>query len=372
MSRLTCCALWSAGRSTAHRTCRRSWRHTDQSPCDPMRDTLTPFQIDAALRRLARPQLGLVTIAQAAKEGIGRSALARRREVGSLESVFAGVMRLASAPISPQQRVLAAALAVPGSTITATSAGIAHGMPIGPTSGDPIVAVGPSRSARTAGITIIRQHVALPSRPWHTARVATPEATLVLLPRFVDDGTVERCLDHCLVHRLTTVARVRSLIDELPFRTVVGRRLLLDLLDERRSGIGHRSGLEQRVGRWLTEAGLGGWHRNYEVPVAGDPVEVDFAWPDAKVALEISPFFTHGTRAAQDRDVERRRLLTGERWSTVEATDPDLESRHAFEAIVVTLRDLIRPTSGALRGAGRNATHLTSPPLPELETRKAS
>ncbi len=325
-----------------------------------MRDTLTPFQIDAALRRLARPQLGLVTVTQAAQEGIGRWALERRREVGSLETVFAGVMRHTSIACTPQQRVLAAALAVPGSTIAATSAGIAHGMPVGSPADEPIVAVGPSRSARTAGITTIRQQVALSSRPWHTARVATPGATLVLLPRFVDKGTVERCLDHCLVHRLTTVARVRSLIDELPARSVVGRRLLLDLLDQRSSGIGHRSRLEQRVGRWLTEAGLSGWHRNFEVPVAGDPVEVDFAWPDAKVALEISPFFTHGTRAAQDRDVERRRLLTAERWSTVEATDPDLENHQAFERCIATLRQLLGPTSGALRGAGRNATHPTS------------
>ncbi len=191
-----------------------------------MRDTRTPFQIDAALRRLARPQLGLVTVTQAAKEGIGRWALERRREAGSLETVFAGVMRLTSMAASPEQRILAAALALPGSTVAATSAALADGMPVGSASGDPIVAVGPSRSARTAGFTTVRQKVALPSRPWHTARVATPDATLLLLPRFVDDGMVERCLDHCLVRRLTTVARVRSLIDQLPPRTVVGRRLL--------------------------------------------------------------------------------------------------------------------------------------------------
>ncbi len=208
-----------------------------------MRDTLTPFQIDAVLRRLARPQLGLVTVTQAAKEGIDRWALERRREVGSLEAVFADVMRLTSAPVSPEQRVLASALAVPGSTVAATSAGIAHGLPVGSMASEPIVALGPSRSARTTGVTTIRQQVALPSRPWDTVRVTTPAATLLLLPRFVDDGTVERCLDHCLVHRLTTVERVRSLLEELPPRAVVGRRLLI----------------EQRVARRLTEAGLGEW-----------------------------------------------------------------------------------------------------------------
>ncbi len=326
-----------------------------------MRHTLSPFQIDAALRRLARPQLGLVTVKQAAHAGIDRWALDRRREAGLLVPMFSGVVRIASAPATSEQRVLAAALAVPGSTVAATSAGVALGLPVGSVADAPIVSTGTSRSGRITGIVAIRQSVTLPSRPWHTTRVTTPAATLLLLPRFADDGTVERCLDHCLVHRLTTVARVRSLIDELPPRAVVGRRLLLDLLEQRTSGIGHRSGLEQRVARWLTEAGLGGWHRNVAVPVAGGVVEVDFAWPDAKVALDVSPFFTHGSRAAQNRDVERRRLLTAERWSTVEATDPDLESPQAFERCLVALRELLDPTSGAIRGAGRNTARPTSP-----------
>jgi len=81
------------------------------------------------------------------------------------------------------------------------------------------------------------------------------------------------------------------------------------------------------------------------VPVGGGrTVEVDFAWPDAKVALEVSPFFTHGSRVAQDRDIERRRLLTAERWLTVEASDPDLESRHAFDRCITTLCDLLDMT----------------------------
>jgi hypothetical protein len=59
----------------------------------------------------------------------------------------------------------------------------------------------------------------------------------------------------------------------------------------------------------------------------------------------VSPFFTHGSRVAQDRHIERRRLLTAERWSTVEATDVDLESRQAFDRCLETLRHLVHPTS---------------------------
>ncbi len=53
--------------------------------------------------------------------------------------------------------------------------------------------------ARTAGIRTSRQRFELPSRPWHGVRLATPAATLLLLPRFVDAPTLERCIDHCLI-----------------------------------------------------------------------------------------------------------------------------------------------------------------------------
>ena len=87
-----------------------------------MRGTNSTSDIDAILRRLARPQLGLVSVTQATVAGIDKRALDRRRRSGALEPVFAEVMRLASAPRNDQQRVLAAGLAVPGSVIAATSA----------------------------------------------------------------------------------------------------------------------------------------------------------------------------------------------------------------------------------------------------------
>jgi hypothetical protein len=313
------------------------------------------FQIDAAVRLVAHRQLGLVTVAQAARSGVDRWALERRREAGLLVQVFAQVMRISSVPPTSEQRILAATLAMPGSAAAGPSAGLVHGMPVGDGGDAPVVTVAASRSTRTSGIVTVRQRVALPSRRWFTAQLATPAATLVLLPRFVAAPTVERCLDHCLAHRLTSVAKVRELIASLPPRSVVGRRQLLDLLDARTTGIGHRSGLEQRVARWLDDAGLRGWRRNFRVAVGGRRrVEVDFAWPDVGVALEVSPFFTHGSRTTQQRDVERRRLLAASRWLTVEATDPDLTGPIAFERCLASLRPLLGRDVG--EAAGRRGT----------------
>jgi very-short-patch-repair endonuclease len=123
---------------------------------------------------------------------------------------------------------------------------------------------------------------------------------------------------------------------------VPGRRTLLGLLDARHGNIGHRSGLEQSVAGWLDAAGLTGWRANHRVPVRGGTLECDFVWIDDAVVLEVSPFVTHGSRATQERDAERRRLLVAAGWRVVEATDADLAGPQSFARCLDALRALVR------------------------------
>lgn len=302
------------------------------------------FDIDARIRAIASTQLGLVTVAQATRRGIDKHALAGRRDSGALVPLYPNVMKLAPFATTPEQRVLGAALAVPGSVVAATSAAIVHQMPV-PARDVPneaVLSVVTGRAVRVPGIIVVRQRIIPPSKGWMTTRVATPAATVLLLPRFVDDSTVERCLDHCLAHRITSVANLRALILATAPHAVFRRQLLLDLLADRTNGIGHRSAKEQKVGRWLNRAGLTGWTRNLKVRVVVSgrvvEVEVDFGWPNDRVALEVSPFFTHGSRVTQDRDAERRRLLAVASWHVVEAVDGDLANERAFARIIAALR----------------------------------
>ncbi len=311
----------------------------------PPRHALTSFAIDAKLRAVARTQLGLVTYAQATAAGVDKHALARRRANGALVEIFPGVMRIDPVPTTVEQRILAAGLAIPGSIIIGPSSATIYQFPV-PTSASegpprPVVSIARTRAVSLVGIQVIRQAQLPPSRRWMNAHLATPTATLIALPRFVGESTVERCLDHALSHRLTTVRALIHLIGTLPPAGFTGRKLLLELLSARLDGLGHRSGLEQRVARWMREAGLRGWRSNYRVDVGnGEQVEVDFAWPELKVALEVSPFFTHGSRAKQERDAQRRRLLVQAGWRIIEATDRDLVNRHAFGRTIRAL-DLV-------------------------------
>ena len=247
----------------------RRQSHTHLQGCPGMRGTHTSSEIDCILRGIARSQLGLVTVADATQNGVDKFALERRRNSGALVAVFPGVMRLGAVDASPEQCILAASLAVRGSTIAATSAAVVHQLPVRHASGRPIVSVGATTSGRSPGIVTPRQSFIMPSQPWHTTRLATPASTLVLLPRFVDAQAVERCLDHSIIHRLTTAAVVRELVGRLPTRAIVGRGLLLDLLEQRSSGDKHRSDLERKVARWLRAAGLRDWRPNYPASVGG-------------------------------------------------------------------------------------------------------
>ena len=109
-----------------------------------------------------------------------------------------------------------------------------------------------------------------------------------------------------------------------------------------RNRVLHRSKLEQNVGGWLNAGGVKGWSANFTVRLdTGRTIEIDFAWPDQKVALEVSPFHTHGSQKTQERDAQRRRLLILLGWRIVEALDADLVDVNAFEATILTLSALI-------------------------------
>jgi hypothetical protein len=318
-----------------------------------MAQTRSTFAIDAQLRKIAAPQLGLVTSAQALKTGLDYHVLSRRRLDGALVSVFPGVSRLSAVAPTPQQRILAASLIVRGSVVAGLSAAIVHEMPLPrallAASSDVVLTVGPSRWVRIKGIHAIRLDRPLRSQVWMTTRIATPAATLVLLAPHVDALTLERCVDHGLAEQTLSVASVLTQLKRVPERVVGDSAVLRRLLADRADGaVRHRSGLEQTVGGWLDDAGLGGWVPNYSVSVGDDgEVEVDFGWVGPRVALEVSPFYTHGARVKQDRDADRRRLLTQVGWRFVEARDEHLVDQRSFATIVDSLRSLMSAAAAA-------------------------
>jgi very-short-patch-repair endonuclease len=60
-------------------------------------------------------------------------------------------------------------------------------------------------------------------------------------------------------------------------------------------------------------------------------MEVDFAWPERRVVVELDSWEYHGTRAAFERDRRRDRRLTTAGWKVLRITWRDLDEPGALE-----------------------------------------
>ncbi len=129
--------------------------------------------------------------------------------------------------------------------------------------------------------------------------------------------------DYAIGKDLVSVDGVCRWLNKHPAKRLAGRRLLQSLLHERSDGsVAFRSKKEMSVRTWLLDSGLIGWTPNFLVAVGSNQTtEMDFAWPEQRVSLEVSLFYTHGSKQKQERDAERRRLLVMRGWRIVEAND---------------------------------------------------
>jgi very-short-patch-repair endonuclease len=89
--------------------------------------------------------------------------------------------------------------------------------------------------------------------------------------------------------------------------------------DERGSGV-TRNDFEEDFAGLVEEHGLPRPRFNADVAVAGRFFEVDCAWGEAKLVVELDGRAAHGTRKAFEEDRERDRLLLAEGWRVVRVT----------------------------------------------------
>jgi hypothetical protein len=301
--------------------------------------------IDRSLRAFAHHQLGIVTARQATEAGIRHNQLSTRRLSGQLIQEFRGVYAFSTSPATVERRILAGALAVPSSVIGGLSAGRLLELPgLGPDAAAPVTLwVESCRPICVPGIAIRQSGVDWPVEPWFNVQRMSAAATIVTLAGSLPPAKLERCLDALIIQRLSTAQEIVTLVNSVPSASISGRKVLVDLLAARSDGrIGQRSRKEQDVFRWLREAGLPDFATNHKVRTPDGVFEVDAAWAPWHVALEVSPFITHGSREAQQRDGRKRQALTRANWHLVEAFDSDLASPEALRPTIELLRQLIR------------------------------
>jgi very-short-patch-repair endonuclease len=281
----------------------------------------TSADMNEADRRLmgrGRAQHGLVTRAQALEAGLSASGWRRRVANGQLVLLHPRVARYAATPVTDEQRALAAVLASPPGTLASHTAA-AHLWGVDLSMWQPEVIVRRTGPWCLPGVVVHRPTDVADLQPVRRSRVpaTTPLRTIVDLAAVAPAADVDAALDHFLVGRTVTLAGVRAAL-------------------ERHSGRGRAGAgaLRRVLGRWALGQGVA--DSEFELVVSSllarhglpEPVfhhrigryEVDIAFPEALVAVEVDGWATHGRRAAFEQDRGRDLDLAARGWQVVRLT----------------------------------------------------
>lgn len=284
---------------------------------------------------LPEAQHGLITTEQLLAAGFDRNKVRWLTRSERLIRLSPRVMRLAGAPETSAQAVLAAVLdAGPGSALSHSAALAWWGLP-GFQLDDPHVTHprdGVHRTARMAHrvhdvVVLPHHHV----RVLEGVPIVVPARALFDLAgqRGVHEKRVERAIDNAWAKRLVSGRSLHNMLDELGQRGRPGIRLMRKLLKERGPDyVPPASGLENRTAQILQEAGEPPLRRQANV---GDETgwigRVDFIDDVLPFILEVQSERFHSSLLDQQSDKERLARLAAAGFVVAEVTDTDVWHR---------------------------------------------
>ncbi len=303
------------------------------------------------LARLSESQYGAFSRRQALQAGFTPDMIDGRLANRYWIRMYRGVYRLAGVPISNETLVMAAVLAA-GRTACAShlTAGALLWKLDGLSAPGIELSVGDRRDLAIDGVVVHR-----PRTLFTTDRtkigpipVTTPSRTIIDVASLVDERTLEVALDDALRRRLI---RRRSLANRIGATPPHGRKgigSLRRLLSER-SGPVTESALETKFIQLVRDAGLPRPQLQYEVRGRDGSfvARVDFAYPEAKLAVEIDGYAFHEGRKQWDNDRARQNALVDLGWTVLRFTKTDLMDRKLQVAVSI---------EKALTGPGRPST----------------
>lgn len=292
---------------------------------------------------IARRQHGLVTREQALRAGVTAKVVQGLLDRGHWERVHRGVYRVAGTPRTSLQRLLAAVLAAgEGAMASHRSAAWLWGL------ADEVaydVTVHGHRRPRVGGDVRVHRRDLTRERAVIRQGVpcTNPLRTVLDLAAGAGAGVVETAVDRGVARRLFTPTALEAEVARAARRGRKGVAVLRACL-ERRAGDGGRpaSVLESRLARLVRQARL-------PVPVREHPVaggyRVDFAWPEAGVAVELDGYEHHSSWDDFRRDRARQNELVLAGWVVLRFTWRDVEERPAWVVSLVgeAVRSASRP-----------------------------
>ena len=267
-----------------------------------------------AVAELAARQHGVVSLLQLRRLGFTDRETQYRVRVGHLHRIHRGVYAVGHERLTENGHYMAAVLACGEHTaLSHRSAAALLGLrPCTRTVVEVSVSGRQARSRRGiqahAGTLLTRDVALIDGIP-----CTTPARTLLDLAEVVDSQTLAKALERTQILRTFDLRQFEDVLGRAQ-----GRRgaptlasLIADLTEPRPT----RSELERAFLAACERASVPPPLVNSLVEVGGVAYEVDFLWPEHRLAVETDGFETHGTRAQFERDRlrDQRLLLAGYR-----------------------------------------------------------
>ncbi len=265
----------------------------------------------------ARAHHGVITLAAS---GLGRSSWYRAIAAGQLEQLHPGVARLHGTADTPEQRMMAAVLAI-GSPALASHRSAAHLWGMARPDGEPVdvIVADRGRSPRLDGVVV--------HRPRDTERLAPQRRSAIpctnILRTLLDLGAVDRravadAVGHAIAHHHVTVSTLESVVIQHSEHGRAGIVALRNAVD--------RWAIDAKPTDSLLESTMRRLITRYRLPpvefhprICGH--EVDFRVIDAPIILECDGWAYHGVqRETFERDRTRDAELIAQGWIVVRFT----------------------------------------------------
>jgi very-short-patch-repair endonuclease len=268
---------------------------------------------------VAERQHAMVALAQLRRAGLGQGAIEHRVRSGRLRPYHRGVYLVGPAvpPLGPEA---AALLACPGAVLSHRTAAAIWGLV--------------DRDPETVDVLSTKQRRPRPGMRVHRTQALERREVriregLVLTDPFRSLTDVAHVLTPENLQKATSEALFRRLISDAQLRSIIGG-----------AGPTARHHAERRLQQLIRKARLPEPQTN--VWVHG--FEVDFSWPDRRLAVELDGFQAHGHRLAFERDRRRDLALEAHGITTVRVTYRQVEDEP--EALVASLSRLVTCACG--------------------------
>ncbi|MFT3899714.1 MAG: type IV toxin-antitoxin system AbiEi family antitoxin domain-containing protein [Gordonia sp. (in: high G+C Gram-positive bacteria)] len=274
---------------------------------------------------------GVITRRQAVEHGLSQSAITRRIGSGQWHPVARGVYLAAGHPRGDAAQARLAVHSVgPGAVLGGAAAAWWLGLLDEAPRRHLVLTAHNGEHRRTTSTTRVVHRTLAPSDTTIYRGLALTKPELTVLDASLEVGI--GILDRALLRRSVTLPALVAANGRYPGRPGIARvNKYLALL-----GSGARSEMERRAVHLFRRSGVTGWIANFRA--AG--YTIDFAFPDAMLAVEFDGFAFHRDAATFQRDRTRRNALIAAGWTVLNFTWGDVVDRP--DQIVGQIRSALR------------------------------